>query len=572
MVRLVSSALRTTFILLAVPAFAFAQADTTSRACEGRIVDQVVVRAGRPAFTGTSKKWREVARAMGLHHTTTREEVIESFLALHVGRPCTEFRRAESERVLRAQPFLSDATVRVVADSTGKVTVIVATVDEVPVLANVRFRGIKPEALTLGNGNIGGNALRLVGHVESGANYRTSLSAALTKNSMFGHPYLATLAVDRYQVGSLVVGEFGHPFYTDLQRVAWTMFFASGNNFPLFERPAGDALALPSSGEIWNVSTNTRVFGTTTVTLFGGAMGGRQFTPNDRGVVISDTGIVGDTGVALLFRYRPFRVGRLGLIAGIRRVNYQTVYGFDALVGGQDVARGGMLAAYVGAGVPALGEADMLVSSAFYVGAASANSLIATSAQTEARRAPNGDWDSIIGSARTAFYWGKAPGVVFQLDDQFSGGWDSRLPFQLSFRDPDVGMLAYSSSGLAGGRRNVIHAELRWSAAALARNADFGVAAFGESGRLWDGGVPYGTNATRYSVGVGLLGAYPSRSKRLYRADLVLPLTRSGPGAGGVQLRFSSFDRTQVFWSEPLDVTSARTGTEPSRLFSWPTR
>ena len=106
----------------------------------------------------------------------------------------------------------------------------------------------------------------------------------------------------------------------------------------------------------------------------------------------------------------------------------------------------------------------------------------------------------------------------------------------------------------------------------MIRKADVGFATFSEVGQLWKGDVPYGVTATRASVGVSLLAAYPTRSKRLYRADLAIPLTRSGQGPGRVEVRFSSTDRTQGFWNEPTDVARARTGTEPGRLFAWPTR
>jgi len=98
------------------------------------------------------------------------------------------------------------------------------------------------------------------------------------------------------------------------------------------------------------------------------------------------------------------------------------------------------------------------------------------------------------------------------------------------------------------------------------------VAAFTEVGTLWAGDAPYGVNATRASVGFSVLAAYPTRSKRMYRADFAFPLTRSGEGKGRIEVRFSSLDRTQTFATEPPDVSAARTGTEPSRLFAWPTR
>ncbi len=570
MVRYVSPALRGLSLVAVTPVILGAQAVSSSRVCEGAVVGRIEVHAERPPFSGTSAKWRAAAHAIGLHHATTREEIVKGFLALHVGRPCTEFRRAESERVLRAQRFISDATVKVVPDTGGTVAAIVTTVDEVPVLVNARFRGIRPEAFTLGNLNIAGLGTAIEGHVENGRYYRTELGASLDQSALFGHPYRLGIEADRYRIGSRFMGEMEHPFYTDLQRVSWHMGFDVADNYPRFERPALDPLALQAKMRSWNVSTVLRVFGTSTVTLLGGGISGRQFEPADRAVVVSDTGMLADTGNVLRNRYREFRVGRIGAIAGIRRVHYQTVHGFDALIGAQDVARGGMIGLYAGGGLSHFGETDMLVSSALYLGAASENALLATLAEAEARRSPNGDWDSVIGSARTALYWGRAPGVVFMIDNRLSAGRDSRLPLQLSFRDPEAGMAGYRNSGLAGAVRNVARAEVRVSGEALIRRADLGFAAFSEVGTLWAGDAPYGVNATRTSVGIGLLGAYPTRSKRMYRADLVIPLTRTGTGVGRIEVRFSSLDRTQNFWKEPSDVSSARTGVEPSRLFAWP--
>ena len=148
----------------------------------------------------------------------------------------------------------------------------------------------------------------------------------------------------------------------------------------------------------------------------------------------------------------------------------------------------------------------------------------------------------------------------------------SRLPLQLSFDDGAGGLMGYHNSALAGDRRNVTRAEMRVSGQSLLRGADVGLATFAEVGTLWAGDAPYGVNATRANAGISLLGAYPSRSKRMYRVDLAIPFTRTGAGRGAVEVRFSSADKTQGFWTEPPDVARARTGTEPSRLFAWPTR
>jgi hypothetical protein len=181
-------------------------------------------------------------------------------------------------------------------------------------------------------------------------------------------------------------------------------------------------------------------------------------------------------------------------------------------------------------------------------------------------------WDSVIGSARTAFYVGQAPGVVLMLEDKLSTGTGSRLPMQLTLGDFRGGIIGYRNASIAGSQRNTMRGELRVSGTAVIRDADLGVATFGEVATIRAGDAPYGVSATRASVGISLLGAYPSGSKRMYRADLGIPLTRTGAGGGKIEVRFTSEDRTGIFWREPDDVSRARTGAVPATLFAYPTR
>ncbi len=573
MVRFSVATLLSAILLPVCAAPGGAQQAGASIACAGEIVSRIDIQPSPPPFSGAARKWRAVAHTIGLHHATTRPEVVRAFLLLVPGQPCTAFRHDESERVLRAQPFLSDATVRVVRDSGGQVAVLVTTTDEVPVLVSGRFRGLAPESFSLGNENLGGLALRVVGRVERGGAYRTSVGIGIEQDALLGHPYRFILDADRYQVGQRVNAEIEHPFFTDLQHISWHTGFATRDDYFPFERPARDPLALPMSDRSWDASALIRLFGTRTVALLGGAMSGRRFDPAAAGVIIDGTGLRTDTGSALRNRYSMFRAGRVGILGGLRRVTFRTVRGFDALVGSQDVTNGAMLGLYAARGLAQFGERDVLLSSAMYAGASTANALLATLVLAEVRNdLDRGDWNSGIGSARTAFYWGSAPGTVFVLDNELSVGWRSRLPLQLSFRDPVGGLSGYRNSGLAGEERNITRAELRWSAASMIRKADIGFAAFSEVGQLRAGDVPYGVTTSRANVGVSLLAAYPSHAKRLYRADLTIPLTRGGQGAGRIEVRFSSADRTQGFWNEPSDVGRARTGTEPNRLFAWPTR
>ena len=178
----------------------------------------------------------------------------------------------------------------------------------------------------------------------------------------------------------------------------------------------------------------------------------------------------------------------------------------------------------------------------------------------------------MIGSGRSALYLGRGPGWRLLLDDQFSGGTRSLLPIQLSLEDRQGGMLGYHNSALAGAYRNIARTEARWAGASLIRGADVGFAGFGQLGSIWAGDAPYGRTATRGSVGISIIAAYPTGSKRLYRVDVGIPLVRGGDGGGKLEVRFTTEDRTLIFWREPDDVSRARTGTVPTSLFAFPTR
>ena len=541
--------------------------------CDGLRVSRIDIQPGRPPFTGQASRWRNLARAVGLHHATTRNGVVDAFLALDVGATCTEIRRAESERVLRAQPFLADATVRTAPDGAGGVVVTVRTVDEIPVLVNGRFRGLAPRAFSLGNENVGGLGLLLEANIERGYAYQTGYGARMVEYATFGRPYVASLEARQNTLGHLVSTALEHPFYTDLQRIGWHVGYLTSNEYPGIRRPARDGLALGMRQIRWEASSISRVFGTRTVGLVGAAASGLRLTPQSRGIVVSDTGLTPDTGTTLLNRYSRFTATRVGVLGGLRRVTFRTVRGFDGLTAQQDVANGVFTGLFVAKGLPSFGESDLFLSGVAYAGGGGAKVYLATLAQVEGRRASGlGRWDSVIGSGRSALYVGRGPGWVFITDDQFSGGTRSLLPLQLALGDRQGGILGYRESALAGAYRNVARAERRWTGAALVRNADVGVSTFSQVGSIWAGDAPYGRTATRTSVGISLLAAYPTGSKRLYRADVGIPLTRSGEGGGKIEVRFSSEDRTQLFWREPDDVSRARTGTVPTSLFAFPAR
>ncbi|MDB4886878.1 MAG: hypothetical protein JWN79_2316 [Gemmatimonadetes bacterium] len=555
------------------PALAQGAAPTAPGAsCEGLVVTRVDIQAARPPFEGSASRWRHAARAVGLHHATTRPGVIDAFSQLAVGERCTEQRRSETERLIRDQPFIANARVRALPDGQGGVAIVVETVDEVPVLVGGQLHGLGINSISLGNGNIGGNGLLGQGYFERGFGYRSGWGVRLIEYAAFGRPYVGTIEAFRHPLGFYRNVELAHPFYTDLQNVAWHLGYNDGEDYRHVARAARDPLALRVDQHRWDASTIIRAFGTRTVTLLGVGASGIRLTPDNRGVLVEDEGLRPDTGTTLNDRYQAFRAIRVGVLGGIRRVTFTPVRGFDGLAAQQDVATGIMTGLFAAHGIPSAGESDIFLSGGVYAGKGNEHMLLATVAQMEARRDQAANvWDSMVGSGRAAFYLTTAPGMLFVLDDRYSMGLDSRLPLQLDLGDRIGGILGYRTASIAGARRNAARAELRFSRQAMVRNADVGVAAFGESGTVWAGDVPYGRSATRATVGVSLLAAYPTRSKRLYRADIGIPLTPGGDGGGRIEVRFSSEDRTGLFWREPDDISRARTGPVASTLFVTPT-
>src|SRR5206468_4453318 len=137
------------------------------------------------------------------------------------------------------------------------------------------------------------------------------------------------------------------------------------------------------------------------------------------------------------------------------------------------------------------GQSDIFLSGATYAGYARRTFLVANLAEVEGRRDMlTQDWNSIVGSTRSAIYWGQGPGTVLVVSDELSGGINSVLPLQLTLSDPTGGVLGYHRTGLAGSRRNVLRGELRQSKANALRGADLGVALVGQLGTLWSGDAP----------------------------------------------------------------------------------
>ena len=543
----------------------------TPVACDGKTVSQIVITARDPSFLSFPTALRPFARGVGLHHTTSKADAIGSFVLLEAGGRCSERQRAETERILRLQPFLAEATVRTVDDGLGGVRIEVETVDEIPTVFAMRFDGALPSAVRFGNGNVRGLGLHLAGNLERGFAYRSGMGVEGTAYQVLGRPYTLSFVAERAPLGRTLSLAVGHAFLTDLQRTAWHVGFMDVNRFLRFVPPEGDELSLGVERRLWDLG-GVRRFGLGRRSAFAGVLlTAESVTPADGAVIVSDSGLVADTTSALGGPVASYRNLRLNVVLGVRALSFAAVRGFDALAAVQDVATGMQLGTMVGWGIPRFGASDddRLFAVDLYAGYGSDRSFAGVRVKGEARMdAGSGRRDSLVGSGRLAWYFKPASAHVLIGSLEFGGGRRLRVPFQLLLGQHRGGVRGYAGSRLAGAVRTVLRLEERWFVGGLTRHGSFGLSSFADAGWVRAGDAPFGADSgIKVGVGVGLLAAFPQESQRLWRLDIAVPVS-SDPHASW-EVRLTSM-RIRSFWREPGDVARGRTGAAPSRIFGWP--
>lgn len=557
-----------TLLLLAV-----GRAEARAQApCEGVPVSSIQVETHRPRFSGVLAWWRRLARALGLHHDTTSPGLVRRFVTLDPGRRCTDFRREESERILRAQPFIAEATVttRRVGDS---VRVRVATVDEVPVVAGVRLRGAGIHALSLGTMNFAGAGMHIEGRWEEGRARRDGVGGKLAHAQLLGRPYMAIAEGMRRPLGEWYAVSVSHPFFTDLQRIAWHTGYYVAKDYSNLRRPDRTIVVQPVDRAMWNVGGVLRFGPPRRLGLIGGMVLGERLAPRHEFSVLDSSGqLVPILDTAGLRRHATYDATNIAGVLGVRALTFTQMRGLDALEATQDVATGTQVAAMLGfrpflenAMRTAFGAVDA------YAGLRGPRSFVGARAEVESRLdLDRGDWEHLVASGRAAWYVQPTSRWTSELSVEGAGVWRPILPFQLELGERRGGVRGYARSYEGGGQRLLARLEHRVDLARYrGTRAAIGAAAFTDVGKVWDGDAPFGvTTPVRAAGGIALLGAIPARSRRTLRAELAVPFDRQ-TGARP-EVRFSVREPVSAFWSEPPKMRWARLSAVPEQIFSWP--
>lgn len=548
--------------------------DSTGVRCAGQRIDGVVVYSSAPT-AALVRRVPFLSKVVDAVHTTTQPDLIRRFLLLQPGDACNELRRAESERILRAQPFIADASVRLVTSSTGENILEVRTSDEVALVLGVAATTVSPPLrfVRLGDANLNGRGIYLAGDWREGKAYRDGYGGRFVDNQLFGRPYIFEATGHVRPLGSEWNTEAMHPFYTDIQRIAWRARAGADDRYAQFGIDDTSSHALRIRRNYFDVGGIIRAGPPGRLSIFGASISGDDERPDQIPVLITDNGFRPDTSTQLLNRYSTHRIARVNALWGIRDLGFARVTGYDALTGTQDLAVGFQLGTMFGRSLSVLGsrDDDIFLSSDLYIGAVGHNNALRVQVQSEARRDNGaGEWDGMLTSGRAIEYLKLSPQHTSTLSVEFSGGWRQRVPFSLTLSDPNGGLRGFLGSNTPGGQRFVMRLDNRVFVGRPWNAADIGVGAFADAGRLWHGDIPYGISTPMHaSVGVSLLGAVPIRSARIWRVDLAYAV-RPEVGGHRFEVRLSNNDRTTFFIAEPGDIGSTRERTVPQSVFRWP--
>ena len=539
--------------------------------CTGQLINDIVIYADAPSVANLRRvpAVAAVARAV---HATTRTELIRRFLLLDRGDACSELRRAESERILRAQPFIAEAEIFVVANEGGGVDLEVQTSDEVAIVlgGTVRARAPNLTSVLFGNANVAGEGIYASGQWYDGEGFRDGFGIRLIDHQFLGRPWTVGVEGERASLGGTWRMDAAHPFLTDLQRIAWRVRMGSSTGYAEVLEPTGETPGVPVQRGYFDVGAILRAGLPGRLNLFGFSLTGVNERPGNR-LIVADSGVLRDVGPTPI-AYTARRIVRLNALIGKRDITFVRLTGLDALTASQDLPIGFQLGTMIGRSIPlpAAREDDVFLAGDLYVGATAGGSTARLQLQGEGRRGgPDHKWDGLITSGRLTHTLMIQPRHQNRVSLEWSGAFRQRLPFQLELGVPEGGVRGYEESWYAGGQRLVARAEERYVIPNALGTADMGFALFADMGKQWAGDAPFGvTTPIKGSIGVSLLAAVPPRSARLWRADLAFPVT-SGANARWT-LKFSNGDRTAFVFRSPRDIADTREITAPSSVFAWP--
>lgn len=565
--------LRAGLLLCVSAASAAAQGTTRLVACRGQRIDSIAIDAQAPTVAGL-RRVPVIGHIVRNTHVITRDDVVRGYLLLHVGDRCSELRRAESERILRAQPFLADASIDVITNGRGGVNLDVHTIDEASLILSGTLANAGPSvrSLRVGSANLAGLGIATSVSWRGQPAFDDRLELRMSDYQFAGRPYVLNLASVRDPFGRDDRAEMTLPFRTDVQRIAWRSLIGESRGHAQFAQNDSGRLVLGYGREYAEAGGIIRAGPPGRLSLLGVSFTNERAWPDTAPKRFTAAGFHSDTASAF-GRFMETKAARVNALLGVRGIRFMRARGFDALRGTQDVPLGLQIGTLIGRAVPLLGanSNDLFVASDLYLGFGNPRLAYRLQVQGEGRRARGiKQWDGLVGSGRLSRYSRISETRTRVYSVEWSGTERVLVPHALSLGLPDGGMRGFRNTTTVGGRRGIARIDEQFYLGAPFSFGDFGMAWFTDVGQLWAGDLPYGeATPIRASAGASLLLAIPMRSTRMWRLEFAAPMNHE-PGASRWELRLSHTDRTTFFWREPSDVDAARARAVPASIYNWP--
>ena len=537
--------------------------------CVGQRITNIRIEPMGPEFGGASASSRLVTGIVRKFHVDTRAHVLRPYLQVKEGDICTEIRRRETERVLRALPFVQDAKVLVYPDGEG-VQLIVVTVDEVAMIGGATFNGTSPRALKVGTTNLLGTGILFeVGWRDNGG-LRDGRTFRMRSATTFNRPIQTSVSWNRFGLGNRADAEVRFPFFTDLQRYGFRAVMGREDDYVQFLRSTGVEPLQRVSRSYSSLGGVARIGHPGFLLLAGASL---SYDGEDIGsaVVVTDSGARPFGEPLPVLPAAPQKTTRANLLLGGRAMRFLAVEGFDALSGVQDLRIGIQFGGQLGRPLKlsGLSNDDIFVSGDVYTGWGTERFFAGSEWVFSGRRSSASNWDGLFVTGRTALYLKPAKKTTTIGSVEYAGGNDVRVPFQVPIGASRVGLRGFRRSHEAGESRVILRGEQRQMIGRPWGFADVGSALYFEAGRIWAGRAPYGvTSPWRTAVGAGALVSVPPRSRRLYRLDVVYAVNPDRLSKHW-EVRITSGNFTRYFWQDPDETQRARERSIISNLFAF---
>ncbi|MGI9628045.1 MAG: hypothetical protein ACR2QM_14500 [Longimicrobiales bacterium] len=543
-------------------------AEAVDQACPGAVIRHVFVDNHSIFNTAVAEEdgqflW--LYRAANWIHPRTRSGFIRNELLFRPGDCLNPLRLAESERILRAYPFIAEVDIYSVDIGTGDVHVVVDTEDEWTTEVAMRLdldNGLRFTRLGITEGNFLGTGNR-VGVFLRERDERRDIGVDLFAPRFLGTRTNATLTAGSTRNGAFFSEQISYPFVGEFGRYAALESYS--NREDLFAYAAsGDAaftnVVVPIKTERAEVTAAARVGTPGDFTVVGAGFSWEKtgFLDFPNGVRVipgqdfseqlpADSATV----AALAHQVTDRETPRIHVLVGRRKIRFVSKRGLDAIRGEQDVRVGTQVLGSLGTtlGIPSTdlpgASEEVWGRLALFGGAAGDHWVLNTDFNLEAGRLFTGGlrpgaFRDALGEVNVFAYWQPPGSPAHTLAGRiaFAGGWNSSIPFQLTLGGRD-GVRGYSQEDFPGGQRFVFNFEDRIRLSGPFSNAlDLGFTVFADAGAVWAGDAPFGVDSgIQAAVGMGLRVGFPSGTSNVIRLDLAAPIQAGG--LSNVQFRVS---------------------------------